>query len=181
MLGRLYARESAVVLVGAIGGEGCRAGLCWIMGTCNARGVVCCGGYGARLLFGMMFACGRGPVVVICTCECRGGAMLTHHSLGPVGSRVPVRIWLLKLSWISRWCLSMNAVQPALHSLPRLRRLFVKPGMIGPVRASMVGMVGSANCALAMEVFASPVAVRMVVHGAERSRFRTGIGAELMK
>ncbi len=58
MLGRLYARECAVVLVGAIGEEGHRARLYWIMGTCDGRGVVCCGGFGAGLLFGMMCACG---------------------------------------------------------------------------------------------------------------------------
>ena len=55
----------------------------------------------------------------------------------------------------------------------------MKPGTIWPVRASMVGKVGSANCAEAMEVFASPVAVRMVICGAERLRLRSG--AESMK
>ena len=73
----------------------------------------------------------------------------------------------------------MNAVHPASHSLPRLRSLFVKPRMICPVPALMVGMVGSANCAVAIEVFALPVAVWLVVRGAKRSRFR--IGVELMK
>ncbi len=55
----------------------------------------------------------------------------------------------------------------------------MKPGMICPIRASMVGMAGIANCAVATDVLASPVAVRMVVRGAKRSRLR--IGVVLMK
>jgi hypothetical protein len=155
-------------------------GSCWSVGGHGgiSSGVGgCCGGSG--MLSGMMCKCGLGTVVATCTCGCRGGAMLTRHSWAPVGSRVPLRTWLPKLSWISRWCLSRNAVQPALHSFPRLRRLLVKPGMICPVRALMVGMVGRANCAVAMEVLDSPVAVRMVVRGAKQSRLR--IGAVSMK
>ncbi len=52
----------------------------------------------------------------------------------------------------------------------------MKPGMICPVCALMVVMVGSTNCSVAMEVFALPITVRMVVRGAKRLRFR--IGAE---
>ena len=102
-----------------------------------------------------------------------------RQSRGPVGSRAPVRMWLPELSRIVMFCLSINAVQPASHNLPRLIRLFVNPGTMWPVRAATLGKVGSANCAEAMEVFASPVAVRMVVRGAKRLRWRRG--AESMK
>ncbi len=125
--------------------------------------------------WGMMCTCGLGNVVAMCTCGCGGGAMLTRHSRAPVGLRVLVRICLPELSWTSRQCLSMNAVQPALHSLPRLRRSFVKSGMICPIRALMVGMAGIANCDVGMDVLASPVAVRMVVRGAKWSRLRIGV------
>ncbi len=70
-------------------------------------------------------------------------------------------------------------MQHASHSFSRLMRLLVKPGMTCPVRAAPVGKVGSANCVVATEVWASPVAVRMVVCGAAQLRFR--IGAEAMK
>ena len=148
---------------------------CWAGSGCGKGG--CCGGSG--ISSGMMCMCGLGNVVAKCTYGCGGSAMLTCHNRAPLGSCVPMRIWLPKLSWISRRCLSMNAVQPALHSFLRLKRLFVRPGMICPICASMVGMVGIANCAVAMEVLASPVAVWMVVHGAKRSRLR--IRVELMK
>ena len=46
--------------------------------------------------------------------------------------------------------------------------------MMYPVRARVVGMLGMASCAVAQEVFVSPVAVRMVVRGAKGSRWRRG-------
>jgi hypothetical protein len=125
-LGRSYAQECVVVRVGL--GEGLGFGLSGIMGTCDGRGMICCcwavGGRGVgdccggSGISGMMCTCGMGNVVAKCTCGCGGGAMLTRHSRAPVGSRVPVRICLPELSWTSRRCLSMNAVQPASHSLP---------------------------------------------------------------
>ena len=47
-----------------------------------------------------------------------------------------------------------------------LIRLFLKPGMMWPVRARVVGMVKIFNWAVPTEVHRSPVAVRMVVVGA---------------
>lgn len=57
-------------------------------------------------------------------------------------------------------------MQSASHSLPRLIRLLVKPGMMWPVRAARVGIDGMARTAVAVDDLASPVAVRMVVDGA---------------
>ena len=68
-------------------------------------------------------------------------------------------------------------MQSASHSLPRLIRLLVKPGMTCPVRACIVGMVGIANRAEADDVVASPVAVRMVAFGALVLTFRRGARA----
>ena len=59
-------------------------------------------------------------------------------------------------------CLSMMAVQPLSHSLPRLTKLLVKPGMMWPVQASGGRLPGKLNHAEAVDVFSSPVAVRMV-------------------
>ena len=66
----------------------------------------------------------------------------------------------------SSWFLSTVAVQPALHSFPKLMRLLEKPGMMCPVRACSVGMVGMARHVVAEDVQASLGAMRMVVGGA---------------
>jgi hypothetical protein len=100
--------------------------------------------------------------------------MLTRHSRGPAGSRVPVRTRCPELSRIVMVWRLMTAVQPASHNFPRLMRLLVNPGTIQPVRAATVGKVGRANWAKAMEVNASPVAVRMVAGGAELLWWRRG-------
>ena len=68
----------------------------------------------------------------------------------------------------------MVAVQSASHNLPKLRRLFVKPGIMCPVRASSVGMAGSARTAAPVEVCFSPVAVLIVVVGAAWLMWRSG-------
>ena len=62
--------------------------------------------------------------------------------------------------------LSRYAEQSSSHSIPRLSKLLVKPGMIWPVRARRDGIVGMARTAAPTEVFVSPVAVRSVVVGA---------------
>ena len=53
-------------------------------------------------------------------------------------------------------------------------RLFVNPGMMWPVRAATVGMPGMASWAEAEEERCSPVAVRMLVRGAEGSMWSNG-------
>ena len=60
----------------------------------------------------------------------------------------------------------MTAVQPLSQSLPRLIKLLVKPGMMCPVQASGGRLPGKLNRAVAVDVFISPVAVRMVAGGA---------------
>ncbi len=63
-------------------------------------------------------------------------------------------------------CLSIYTVQLALHSFPRLMRLFVKPRMMCPVRACSVGICGNKRTAAPKELFSSPVAMGMVSLGA---------------
>jgi hypothetical protein len=65
-------------------------------------------------------------------------------------------------------------MQSASHSLPRLSRLLVKPGMMCPVRAWRVGIPGMASTAAPVDVRVSPVAVRMVVFGTLGSKSTTG-------
>ena len=68
----------------------------------------------------------------------------------------------------------MVAVQSASQSLPRLSKLFVKPGMMWPLRASSVGIAGMARTAAPVEVLISPVAVFIVVFGALTFMLRSG-------
>ena len=60
------------------------------------------------------------------------------------------------------------------QSLPRLMRLLVKPGMMCPVHAAAGKCSGKAKHAKAVEIFVSPVAVRIVVGWAVRSMHRSG-------
>ena len=73
-----------------------------------------------------------------------------------------------------RLCLSNSAMQSASHNFPMLMRLFVKPGMMWPNRAAIVGMEGMGNCAEAMEVCFLPVAVKIIVDGATAFLLTTG-------
>ena len=65
-------------------------------------------------------------------------------------------------------------MQSASHNFPKLMGLFWNPGMMKPVRAALVGMVGMASWAVAQDVLVSPVAVRMVVRGVEGLRCVSG-------
>ena len=95
-----------------------------------------------------------------------GGVISTRQSQAPVVSRVPVRMGVPVALRMRMFCLSKCAVQPASQSWPRLRRLLVNPGIICPWRAALLGKVGKARWAEAVEVCLVPVAVRMVVGGA---------------
>ena len=103
-----------------------------------------------------------------------GGVMSTRQSRAPSESRLPVRMVVPAALRIRSPCLSKCAVQPSSQSWPRLRRLLVNPGMIWPWRAVLLGRVGRASCADAVEVCWAPVAVRMVVDGAWVLRLMTG-------
>lgn len=94
------------------------------------------------------------------------GAILTRHKRAPVCSRSPWSILFPFLSCTSRMRLSKYAVQSSSQSLPRLRRLLVKPGMMWPVRAVSDCMAGMASTAAPADVVVSPVAVLIVVLGA---------------
>ena len=96
-----------------------------------------------------------------------GGVVIsTRQSRAPVVSRVPVRMGVPAALRMRMFCLSKCAVQPASQSWPRLRRLLVNPGMICTWRTVLLGKVGKASWAEAVEVCWVPVAVRMVVGGA---------------
>ncbi len=94
------------------------------------------------------------------------GEMLTLHNRAPVSSRSPCKTLFPFLSCTSSLCLSIVAVQSASQSLPRLSKLFVKPGMMWPLRASSFGIAGMARTAAPVEVLISPVEVLIVVLGA---------------
>jgi len=132
-------------------------------GSCDSG---TCGGAGA----------GVGKVGVGCALGNDGasGVMLTCHRHAPAGSRALWSIVLKRLSQMMSLCLSRCAVHSALHSFPKLRRLLVNPGMMCPVRACRVGMVGMARSAEAVDVRVSPVAVHIVVRGASVSTQRSG-------
>jgi len=100
--------------------------------------------------------------------------MFTRHKRAPVGSRMPLRISFPVLSCITICRLSRYAEQSASHSLPRLSRLLVNPGMMCPVRAARVGIAGMAKTAVAEDALASPVAVRIVVRGPAGLMSRSG-------
>ena len=103
-----------------------------------------------------------------------GGWMIARQRRAPVGSRMAVRMVLPCGSLTRRRCLSTVAVQSASHNFPRLMRLLVNSGMMWPVRAWRVGMVGMASWAAAVEEWALPVAVRMVMGGAAGLMLRSG-------
>lgn len=135
---------------------------------CGTRGSVFCGTRGSGVC-AVVGALGSGSVF----CGTRGsvfcadvGVIFTCHNRAPDVSRSPCRILVPFLSCTSSIRLSRYAVQSSSQSLPRLRRLLVKPGMMWPVRALSDCMVGMASTAAPVDVLVSPVAVQIVVLGA---------------
>ena len=102
------------------------------------------------------------------------GVISTRQRRAPPVSRVPWMMGVPVGSLMTRWLASKWAVQPESHSWPRLSRLLVNDGMMWPKLACVVGKVGRARRAEAMEVCTSPAAVRIVVGGAVVSRWVTG-------
>ncbi len=102
------------------------------------------------------------------------GEISMRQSLAPVSSRFPVRIMSPRALCTRSWCLLIETVQSASQIFPMLIKLLVKPGIIYPVLAACVGMAAMANWACAIDVRISPVAVRMVVCGAEESYAMSG-------
>ena len=109
--------------------------------------------------------------------EACGGVMFTCHKRDPCSSCIPCKIGSPCLFLMVRLCSLSSAVQSTSHNFPMLMRLFVKPGMMWPNRAVIVGMEGMGNCAEAMEVSFLPVAVRIVVDGATAFLLTTGAAA----
>ena len=101
------------------------------------------------------------------------GVSYVRHNRAPACSRSPCKILVPCLLQTSSLCLLIYAVQLASQSLPRLSRLLVKPGIMWPVHAAC-GMVGMVRAGVPVNVFASLVAVRIVVVGASVLMFRSG-------
>ena len=114
-----------------------------------------------------------GGLAIWSASEWLGGVKLTLQRQDPYVSRVPLRIAVPAVSVMMRVLAVKQAVHPASHSFPMLRRLWVSPGTMWPCWV-LGGRSGRVKVAMPVNMSGLPVAMRIVVRGTLALTFVSG-------